>query len=296
MDPRLRRHPLGYWELSEKPTSEELQAYYANKYYQEANGSYEIAYSQEELDYFEVKLSQRRAVLETYLTEKREERNLLDVGCGEGYTLSHFRKHGWNVKGLDFSSAGVASKNPDCADLLVTGDVSILLQAELEAGAIYQVVWLQNVLEHVIDPLALLDSLRRLVAPSGLLVATVPNDFSVVQQTLLAQRHIDSEFWVAPPDHLTYFDRTSIVNAATATGWECVETLSDFPIDFFLFHSGSNYIRNKAVGKAAHRARVQIENMIGQRPIEDVIGFWSALSKLGLGRDLTVFLRPLVKD
>ena len=57
MDERLKQHPLGFWEIAKKPTSEELQKYYANKYYQEANGSYELEYTQDELNYFKAKLS-----------------------------------------------------------------------------------------------------------------------------------------------------------------------------------------------------------------------------------------------
>jgi hypothetical protein len=82
-----------------------------------------------------------------------------------------------------------------------------------------------------------------------------------------------------------------LTNAANEMGWDCVEMLGDFPVDWFLFHPGSNYVRDKSAGKAAHRARVQIENLINEQPIEDVIRFWSAAGKLGIGRDITAFLR-----
>jgi len=68
--------------------------------------------------------------------------------------------------------------------------------------------------------------------------------------------------------------------------------LGDFPIDWFLFHSGSNYVRNRSLGKAAHYARVQIENLINNEPVEDVVRFWSAAAKIGIGRDITaVFVK-----
>ena len=158
MDQRLKQHPLGFWEIAEKPTAQELQRYYANKYYQEAKGSYELEYTKDELLYFRAKLEQRYAVLQHYLPQVCESTGrLLDVGCGEGYALAFFREQGWSVKGIDFSSAGVKAKNPGCTDALVTGDIFALLRAEIATGATYDVVWLQNVLEHVIDPLDLLD-------------------------------------------------------------------------------------------------------------------------------------------
>ena len=291
MDSRLKRHPLGFWEIIDKPTPHELREYYAKKYYQEARGSYEIAYSEAEVRYFRAKLEQRLAVIRRYCPAGAGTR-LLDVGCGEGYALAFFREHGWTVRGLDFSSAGVASKNPDCKDALLTGDVFELLANEIAEGRTYDVVWLQNVLEHVLDPVSLLKSLRRLVGQDGIAVVTVPNDCSITQRAALEQSHIDRNFWVAPPDHLSYFDRESLGKAATASGWDCPDVLADFPIDWFLFHPGSNYVRNSDAGKNAHRARVELENLIHTRPVEDVVDFWSSMARLGFGRDLTAFLRP----
>jgi 2-polyprenyl-3-methyl-5-hydroxy-6-metoxy-1,4-benzoquinol methylase len=285
----LIRNPLGYWEVTSKPTPAELQAYYAGKYYQEAKGSYENQYSDAELQYFRTKIALRWSVVERFVSAPG---SLLDVGCGEGYTLAFFRELGWQVKGLDYSQAGLASKNPQCLDALATGDVFELLQAELAAVRNYNVIWLQNVLEHVIDPVRLMHSLHELVAPGGVLVVTVPNDFSDLQMNALQRGHIDREFWVALPDHLSYFSHASLENIGAATGWNCAEVLGDFPIDWYLYHRGSNYVRDRSVGKAAHAAGVELENLIGTRPLADVAIFYAALAKIGMGRNLTAFYRP----
>lgn len=290
MDQRLIKNPLGFWEIKNKPTSDALHQYYAEKYYQEAKGGYEFEYTFDELQYFRTKLEQRLEVIKKYIGYN--EGALLDVGCGEGHTLAFFRDLGWSVKGIDFSSAGVHSQNPDCLDLLTTGDIYKLLLEEISANHSYDVIWLQNVLEHVIDPIALLHSLRRIISSGGLAVITVPNDCSFTQIAALEHRHINNKFWIVPPDHLNYFNSESLRNVVESTGFNCVELHGDFPIDWFLFHPGSNYIHDNGVGKAAHKARVQLENMIHQQPIEDVINFWSACGKIGVGRDLTIFLSP----
>ena len=283
---------MGFWEISDKPTAAELQQYYAEKYYQQGKGSYELSYTDEELRYFQAKIEQRLAVLEQVRPRLGNGGSLLDVGCGEGFALAMFSDRGWSVKGLDFSAAGVEAQNPNCLDKLQTGDLFALLDDEIRSGNRYDVVWLQNVLEHVIDPVELLESLRKLIQGNGIAVVTVPNDCSVIQQTALELGHIDRQFWIAPPDHLSYFDYSSLQNIADKTGWSCCEIIGDLPIDWYLFHPGSNYIRDPSVGKAAHRARVQLENLIHEQPIEDVILFWSAMARVGLGRDITAFLAP----
>ena len=45
-DLRLKKTDLGYLEVVNKPTLKELKAYYANKYYQQSMGSYEISYNE----------------------------------------------------------------------------------------------------------------------------------------------------------------------------------------------------------------------------------------------------------
>jgi 2-polyprenyl-3-methyl-5-hydroxy-6-metoxy-1,4-benzoquinol methylase len=288
MDKRLTQHPLGFWTLAEKPSAEELKDYYANKYYQQACGSYELQYSDEERAYFRAKLAQRHAVLQRVSPQGR---SMLDVGCGEGFALAYFREQGWSVRGLDFSAAGVESQNPACRDALLVGDVFALLDAEIAAGREYDAVWMQNVLEHVLDPVGLLISLNSLLSSEGVAVITVPNDYSAVQREALSLGHIDREFWVALPDHLSYFDHVSLTAAAKGAGWDCVELLGDFPIDWFLFHEGSNYVRDKTLGKAAHLARVQLENLIYRQPMDAALEFWSAAGRLGVGRDMTCFLK-----
>jgi len=294
MNSKLIKHPCGFWQIIDKPTPKDLQQYYADKYYQEARGSYELEYTPEELHYFRVKLEQRLAVIQRYIGRKAG--TLLDVGCGEGYNLAFFKELGWSVKGLDFRSAGIQSKNPDCLNALITGDVYQLLAGEISAGRTYDIVWLQNVLEHVIEPVELLESLHALTSSEGIAVVTVPNDCSITQLAARRHQHIDTDFWVVPPDHLNYFSLESLRSVAEVTGWKCAEVLGDFPVDWYLFHPGSNYVRNKNMGKAAHRARVQLENLIHEQPIDNVINFWLALAKIGFGRNITAFLQPARRD
>ena len=73
-------------------------------------------------------------------------------------------------------------------------------------------------------------------------------------------------------------------------GYVCHDILADFPIDIFLLNSHSNYIKNKSLGKEAHRSRVALENLLSQNSSAEINDFYSAMAKIGLGRDITIFL------
>lgn len=289
MDSRLRKNELGFWEVIDKPSPEELQDYYSKKYFQETKGSYEKSYTPEELDYFRFRWELKKNIIERIRGKKKG--SMLDVGCGEGHNLAFFKEIGWTVRGLDYSSFGVENHHPECRDFLITGDLNELLEAEQKQGNFYDIIWVQNVLEHVIDPLRIFEFLSSLVVHDSVVIITVPNDFSYTQLSAKEHNHIDSNFWIVFPDHLNYFSSESLISTSKQMGWIAKEMISDFPVDWFLFHQGSNYVRDKSVGKDAHFARIQIERLLQQNDPDDLINFWSALAKVGVGRNLTIFLQ-----
>ncbi|MBD9438875.1 class I SAM-dependent methyltransferase [Pseudomonas sp. PDM04] len=291
-DARLRRHSFGFLEAVDRPTPQALSEYYEQAYYQnEASSSFRKSYSPEELEVIELRIAQKAAQARMLLSNDQPG-SLLDVGCGEGFVLRFFERIGWQVQGIDYSRAGVQQVNPDYIDHVEQGDVFKLLEARIASEKQFDLVWLGNVLEHVLDPVGLLHSLRQLVAPGGLLVVTVPNDGTAYHEQLYASGVITDRFWIAMPDHLSYFNADSLRQIAEATRWDCLAILGDFPIDLFLAHEGSNYVADRSRGPAAHRARLTLERLIGQAGIEASNRFYAALADVGFGRNLTAFLRP----
>lgn len=290
-DARLQRHPLGFYQAAQIPTADALRDYYAKTYYQQERALYRHDYPPAELEYLRLKVAQIAARIGE-LTGDDSPGTLLDVGCGEGFALQWFADKGWNVCGIDYSSAGMQAMNPAMMANSTFGDVFELLDQRVAAGERYDVIWLKHVLEHVTDPLALLNTLRLLCAPGGSLVVTVPNDFSSLQEHLLSTGAIDDRFWIALPDHLSYFDADSLRSAAENCGWVVRDLLADFPIDLYLLHPGSNYRRDPAAGPDAHRARIACENLLGRLPHDRVNAFYRAMAAVGLGRSLTAFLQP----
>ena len=285
------KNQFGYFELVEKPTLEVLKAYYAEKYYQNAEGSYEVLYSDAEKSYFRNKVAQKLLAATKHITlPKGRAPTFLDVGAGEGWSLAYFHDLGWECVGLDFSSYGCASQNSQVREHLIAGDIYDSLASLIDSRRRFDLVMLDNVLEHVLDPLGLLVKLRELLEPQGVLVVDVPNDFSVLQEHLLAKGYIDNRFWIVAPDHISYFGPESLAALVRAAGWKVQTMMTDFPIDFSLANPLTNYARDGKVGKACHGARVEIENLMHAISPEKTVVLYEALANLGLGRALTAVL------
>src|SRR5690606_14273251 len=104
------------------------------------------------------------------------------------------RRAGWAVHGIDHSIEGVSAMNPELAGCVEAGDLFRLLEEHGQRENRFDVVLLNNVLEHVPDPVALLSMLRKVVGPGGVLVVTVPNDFSDLQESLYSSGDIPERF------------------------------------------------------------------------------------------------------
>jgi hypothetical protein len=197
-DPRLRRHPLGFLEAVDRPTPEQLGAYYAETCYQAGQGGFRHCYSNEEQRVIRLRVRQR-AVRAVALLGHDRPGTLLDVGCGEGFVLAEFARSGWEVAGMDVSIAGVEARNPHGGHA-----------ARRRRG----------------------DGLGHAGRPGR---------------------------------------------------------LSNRPV---LAHPGSNYVIDPARGSDAHAARLRLEAVIGAVGVEAANRFYSALAEVGLGRNLTAFMRP----
>lgn len=285
----LKKNKYGYFELDKKPSEDELKVYYSEKYYQEAKGAYEKSYSDEEILYFHNKLEQKYAVLLKYLQlENNNAPKLLDVGCGEGWALKFFKDKGWNVTGLDYSEYGCKAQNPDCIGFIQLGNINEHIEILVEQQQKFHVILLDNVLEHVLDPLNLLNQCNKLLEHNGVLIIEVPNDFSAVQNYLLENRFISRPFWVAVPDHISYFNQEGLMAICSEAGFAKVNLIGDFPIDFNLFNQNTNYVENE-VGRSCHNARVTLENFLHSISMEKTNELYRVLAELGLGRQIIGF-------
>jgi 2-polyprenyl-3-methyl-5-hydroxy-6-metoxy-1,4-benzoquinol methylase len=282
----LTKSVYGYFSANSLPTNQELEEYYADKYYQKDSKSHSHTYTDEELLFFD-----NKAKVAHYITSHSNNKRLLDVGSGEGFFASHFYKKDYNVTTLDYSDYGILTHNPHLLDSIIKGDIFLSIGKLIRENKKYDLINLSNVLEHVIDPVELLKNLKSLLTPNSTLRISVPNDFSSYQDFLLKENHT-TQTWISIPDHLHYFTFISLKCLLEDIGYEVTLSLGEFPIEIYLANESSNYTKNKTLGKHAHDARVTTDNFLFSQGIEKYINYYQASASIGFSRQVVIYAKP----
>ena len=146
---------------------------------------------------------------------------ILDFGCSQGAFVATLSKRGYrNVVGYDLSEASVRNGRARWNIDLRSGPVVDFL-AEYEGT--FDVVHAADVLEHVVDPRAVLGDLRRVLRPDGQLVASVPNTRSL--QVKLAGTRSPV---IDPPHHLQYYGPRSLERLVRSSGFDVTRIVTEF--------------------------------------------------------------------
>lgn len=136
---------------------------------------------------------------------------LLEVGCGQGHLLAEASRLGYDVTGVDVSPSAA-----DAAGRLL-GDGGRVLCGQLDDLRLppgsFDVCVLADVIEHVRDPVAFLQAVRRLLAPGGSVLIATPSLDS------WSARLLRQDWMEWKPEHLTYFDRNTVQNALFKAGY-----------------------------------------------------------------------------
>ncbi|TMB55814.1 MAG: methyltransferase domain-containing protein [Deltaproteobacteria bacterium] len=99
---------------------------------------------------------------------------VLDVGCATGSFAVALKRKGCRVTGVEINPAAAEVARTRCDDVHV-GDIAQLLARGTFPAEAFDVVLTADVLEHLVDPWALVRELRRVLKPGGFLLASLPN-------------------------------------------------------------------------------------------------------------------------
>lgn len=139
---------------------------------------------------------------------------LLDIGCGNGAFLSFMKEIGWNTFGIEISQKAV-----DIASLnghnIFTGN---LLDAKYPDNY-FDVITLNNVLEHLSNPTTEIEEINRILKPKGELIICVPN-FSSFSSRIFKNNWLG----LIVPEHLQHFTHKSLELSLNNNGFNNIST------------------------------------------------------------------------
>ena len=156
-----------------------------------------------------------------------------------------------------------------------------------------------DVLEHVNNPIAVIEKAYSLLKKNGVIVVEVPNDFNPLQK--LAQKTLKKkEWWVTLSSwsknsgniqHLNYFNFSSISDLLKRTGFKIIIKESTFPLELFLL-MGQDYIKNPKIGKKIHLGRIQLEkNFEKGNAMQMKKTIYQKLAEVGIGRTAIIYAK-----
>lgn len=290
---KVIKNEYGFYELKQKPTAEEQKHNFEEEYFQQEQGSYEASYEQEELIFFENKIAQKEVAWQRVIN-MQEKREILDIGCGEGFLLKYFYKKGHTVLGIDFSRYGVEHNNPEVLPYLLQGDCYEEIEKLIEKGKKFDVVNMDATLDMVQRPGQLLELIKKLLKPEGIVSCKVANNYSAFQMRLLENGTLTKEYWLDEKGHSWYFNKDGFKVFFDKYGYTCLDIYAEGLIELNLLNELTNYYEVPQTGKACYRGKIRTENLLHEISPEKTNEIMRLFGDMGLGRELVGIFR--IKD
>lgn len=189
---------------------------------------------------------------------------LLDVGAACGYFVEAALEVGYDAYGLEISPVAISAAVETVRPRMKQGDVNHLVGQQETP---FDVMTAFDIIEHVFDPMAFLESLTPLIRPGGLLVLTTPD-------TGHALRYVMRKHWpmLQPLQHTVLFSRRSLEDALRGVGFTSVSIVPARKVLTADYLAGQVGTLSPAVDQVYQLGSRVIPTAIRQRPVGVNIG------------------------
>jgi 2-polyprenyl-3-methyl-5-hydroxy-6-metoxy-1,4-benzoquinol methylase len=196
----------------------------------------------------------------------------LDIGCGSGAAVRAATDLGWEAIGIDIDPQLVRTGREQ---LKVDLRAVPILESGLPAGQ-FDFIKLRDVVEHLPNPREVLDHVRTLLTPGGVLLLVTPNEGGLATRTrVLLRRRRTLVATVPPPHHLHSYTPDTLQRTLRRAGLRPVTTFSTTPSD-------GRYVTSSNMARAREHRYV--------RPL------WSIGRAVGMGAVLVCWAQDATPD
>ncbi|TAM52327.1 MAG: class I SAM-dependent methyltransferase [Acidobacteria bacterium] len=208
----VRCKRCGFVYASPRLTKDDLWTRYSSTYFwDEYLPSYGVQDGKFDLRDFDIRY---HAMLEMVATRVSPPGDLLEIGAGAGFFLKAAERAGWRVAGTEILEAAIGFAGSRLG-LEIRQEAAEQLGAPDDSA---DVVAMFEVIEHLLDPRVVLERLRGVLRPGGLLVLSTPN-FNSLSRIALG----DGWAVLSPAEHVYYFTKGSLRQVLTRAGFSDVE-------------------------------------------------------------------------
>ena len=155
-----------------------------------------------------------------YLPE--DAKKIIDIGCGNGAFAEVLKKQNnaevWGIEYMDREAQVAKSK----IDKVFSGPCENYID-ELPDGY-FDVIYFNDVLEHLVDPYEVLDKIKYKLAPNGIVISSIPNVryHNTFMRLLLKKDWLYEDYGVMDRTHLRFFTDKSIKRMYKEQGYTVV--------------------------------------------------------------------------
>ena len=206
----IQNSEFGFLEKSPLPATDKLSDYYNSEDY--------ISHTDSKRNLFEKMYHLVRGIslkkkLNLINSSSKENKNLLDFGCGTGDFLKMAQNNNWLVSGIEPNANARDIANEKTNNSIFNTDQLLKFEAHC-----FDVITLWHVLEHLPNLEDHISTFKKLISPNGTLIIAVPNYKS------FDAKHY-KEFWAAldVPRHLWHFNKASVSKLVSKYNMEVIK-------------------------------------------------------------------------
>jgi 2-polyprenyl-3-methyl-5-hydroxy-6-metoxy-1,4-benzoquinol methylase len=167
---------------------------------------------------------------------------VLDVGCGDGHLLIELERSGWDIYGTEYNEVSLAALNKQYPGKFRNPESDFSDWYDT-----FDVIMLNQVIEHIEQPSELIKILLPLLARNGVMIIVTPNLDSWA-------RHIFGRHWVQfwPPEHVVLYGAKQLKALLARNNMSVirVQTYAEPGTDYGLSFRTALNLPNKTVSKS----------------------------------------------
>lgn len=277
----------GFKHVFPFPKSDLINNIYKEEYYSKEKPNYLKEYT-EDLEWWRTIYKARLEKLRNNCEETNLELKILDIGSGPGRFVECAKDLGWDAIGIEPNTIAWKFSTEELGLNIINEFFNVELLNKVNPS----VINLGEVIEHLNNPIEILEICYESLPKNGLISIVVPNDFNLLQFFVNEISSNRKNWFIDIPHHINYFNHQSLSNLLKKIGFKIVDLSTTFPLEFFVL-TGSDYISNPKLGRSIHLERTKFETKFYKKNPEMIENLYNEFAKIGIGREVYIVGKKL---